>query len=183
MAKVLGQLKPLLQAPFEKSIVIDPKKQETDTNSEVYKRARIRSFVSSGLYKVGCVKDGKTLKYLGAESYDMVIDHIRTKIDLYNTQHVGKKQMSFANIELDHIKPVQQFALEMSNYKNIQPLFKETNRNKSAKWSGKDEAFWRANIQHQHGFTDIHGCCIGSIGKLDTVHAIERARRVLDKPT
>ena len=77
-------------------------------------------------------------------------------MDCYNLQYVGKKQMSFAIIELDHIKPVQRFALEMSNYKNLQPLFKEINRSKSAKWRDIDETFWRANVQHQHDFTDIY---------------------------
>jgi hypothetical protein len=35
-------------------------------------------------------------------------------------------------------------------------LFKEANRSKSAKWTDIDETFWRANIQHQHDFTDIY---------------------------
>jgi len=84
-------------------------------NSKQYKESRIRSFVSSGLNRVVSVKDGKTLKYLGATSFNLVIDHIQEKNDCYNAQHVGDTQMSFANIELDHIKPVKSFALEMSH--------------------------------------------------------------------
>jgi len=156
VAKVMGCLKSQLQAPFEKNTEINLEEQETGTNSKIYKHKRIRSVVSSGLHRAGCVKNGKTLKYLGANSYDMVIDHIQKKIDYYNAQHVGKKQMSFENIELDHIKPVQRFALEMSHYKNLQPLFKKANLSKSAKWTDIDETFWRANIQHQHDFTDIY---------------------------
>jgi len=114
----MGHLKPRFHAPFDKSTEIDVQGQEIDTNSEEYKRVRIRSVVTSCRHRAGCVKDGKTLKYLGAGSFGMVIEHIQTKMDRYNAQHVGKKQMSFANIELDHIKPVQRFILEMNNYKN-----------------------------------------------------------------
>ena len=156
MAEVMEVLKFLSHAIFEKTTEINSEEQQSEKNSQVYKHVRIRSVVSSGLHRMGCVKDAKTLKYLGAASFDIVVDHIQAKMDCYNIQHVGKKQMSFANIKLDHIKPVQRFALEMSHYKNVQPLFKEINRSKSAKWTDIDETFWRANIQHQHDFTDIY---------------------------
>jgi hypothetical protein len=120
------------------------------------KYARIRSFVSSGLSRIGCVKDGKTLEYLGAASFDSVVAHIQKKIDHYNTEHIGDTQMSFNNIELDHIKPVQRFGLEVSHYTNIQPMLKKDNRGKAAKWSSADETFWRANIQHKPVFTRIY---------------------------
>jgi type VI protein secretion system component Hcp len=113
--------------------------------------------VASGLNRVGCAKDSKTLKYLGTTSLDAVVAHIQAKMDRYNAQHTGETQMSFANVELDHIKPVQRFALELSHYTNIQPMLKEANRRKAAKWSDLDETFWRANIQHQPAFTDIYG--------------------------
>ena len=86
----------------------------------------------------------------------MVEAHIQTKIDRYNAEHVGERQMSFANIELDHIKPVRQFVLEMSHYKNLQPLFKDVNISKSAHWSKDDESFWRSNIEHALNFTAIY---------------------------
>ena len=126
---------------------------ETEATSAKYKHTRIRSFVSSGLQRIGCVKDGKTLKYLGVKSFETVTDHIQKKMDCYNSHQMGKEQMSFANIQLDHIKPVQSFALDLCHYTNLQPLLKEANGQKSAKWADVDELFWRTNIQHQPDFT------------------------------
>ena len=120
------------------------------------KHARIRSFVNPGLRRVGCEKDGRTLKYLGAASFDAVVCHIQAKMDIYNTQNPGSTQMSFHNVELDHIKPVQQFGLEMCHYTNIQPMLKEANRSKGGKWSEVDETFWKTHILYQHAFTDIY---------------------------
>ena len=77
-------------------------------------------------------------------------------MDCYNLQYVGKKQMSFANIELDHIKPVQSFALDLNHYSNLQPLLKEINGQKSSKWTETDETFWKINVEHQPKFTDIY---------------------------
>jgi hypothetical protein len=135
-------------------------KKSAGISKKVYtmqqKYARIRSFVSSGLSRIGCVKDGKTLKYLGAASYDSVVAHIQKKMDQYNTEHIGDTQMSFHNIELDHIKPVQRFGLEVSHYTNIQPMLKKDNRGKAAKWSSADESFWRVNIQQKPIFTHIY---------------------------
>jgi len=37
---------------------------------------RILSFVACGLRRLGCIKDRMTLKYLGAVSFDSVIQHI-----------------------------------------------------------------------------------------------------------
>jgi len=139
----------------------EKRRSRTKTKPQEYSRAqkhaRVRSFVASGLNRVGCAKDSKTLKYLGTTSLDNVVAHIQAKMDRYNAQHTGETQMSFANVELDHIKPVQRFALELSHYTNIQPMLKEANRSKAAKWSDLDETFWRANIQHQPAFTDIYG--------------------------
>ena len=125
----------------------------TEANSAKYKHSRIRAFVSSGLKRIGCVKDGKTLKYLGVKSFETVTDHIQKKMDCYNSHQMGKEQMSFANIELDHIKPVKSFALDLCHYTNLQPLLKEANGQKSAKWTDVDELFCRTNIQHQPDFT------------------------------
>ena len=120
------------------------------------KHARFRAFVASGLNRIGCVKDDKSLKYLGVTSFDTVIEHIQNKMDIYNGQQTGGEQMSFANIELDHIKPVKQFALELSHFTNLQPLLKKVNRSKAAKWTHTDDTFWKANIQHQPEFTDLY---------------------------
>jgi len=136
---------------------------KTEAKSAKYKHTRIRNFVSSGLQRIGCVKDGKTLKYLGVKSFETVTDHIQKKMDCYNSHQMGKEQMSFANIELDHIKPVNSFALDLSHYTNVQPLLKEANGQKSAKWTDVDELFWRTNIQHQPDFTCTYiGSSVGA---------------------
>jgi hypothetical protein len=117
---------------------------------------RIRSFVASGLKRLGCLKDKTTLKYLGAVSFDAVIQHLETKMHTYNAKHPGDTQMSFENVHLDHIKPVQRFALDMNHYTNLQPMFAEANLCKSARWSSADERFWKANIHHNPDFTAIY---------------------------
>ena len=149
-------LRSRLHAELQKQKEIECEQQESETNSEAYKHMRIRAAVASGLHRAGYVKDDTTLNFLGATSFDIVVDHIQTKIDRYNYEHIGERQMSFANIDLDHIKPVRQFALEMSHYKNLQPLFKEVNRSKSDKWNNVDETFWRSNIEHALDFTAIY---------------------------
>jgi len=136
-----------------------------------HKHARIRSFVSSGLRRIGCTKNAKTLKYLGVDTFDTVTQHIQHKMDCYNTQHPDGAQMTFDNIELDHIKPVQRFASEMNHYTNLQPLLAAVNRSKSDKWTPDDESFWRANIQFQPGFADIYQGAAVSTGPLDTLVA------------
>ena len=149
-------LRSCLLAEHKKKKEFACEQQESEPISEAYKHNRIRGAVDSGLYRVGYVKDNTTLKFLGATSFEMVEAHIQTKIDRYNAEHIGERQMSFANIELDHIKPVRQFVLEMSHYKNLQPLFKDVNNSKSAHWSKDDENFWRSNIEHAPNFTAIY---------------------------
>jgi hypothetical protein len=117
---------------------------------------RIRSFVASGLMRLGCVKDRTTLKYLGATSFDTVIEHIETKMHNYNTQHPQYTQMTFETMQLDHIKPVQRFALDMNHYTNLQPMLAEANMSKSARWSSTDDMFWKANIHHNANFAEIY---------------------------
>ena len=148
-----------------------------------HKHARIRSFVSSGLRRIGCTKNAKTLKYLGVDSFDTVTQHIQHKMDCYNTQHPDGAQMTFDNIELDHIKPVQRFASEMNHYTNLQPLLAAVNRSKSDKWTPEDESFWRANIQFQPGFSDIYQGAAVSTGPLDTLVAAVKSAQPEAAPT
>ena len=117
---------------------------------------RIRSFVACGLRRLGCIKDKTTLKYLGAASFDAVIQHIETKMHAYNVKHPKDTQMSLETVQLDHIKPVHRFALDMNHYTNLQPMLPEANLYKSARWSSADERFWEANIHHNAGFTEIY---------------------------
>ena len=117
---------------------------------------RIRSFVASGLKRVGCVKDRTTLKYLGADSFDTVIQHIETKMRNYNALCPDDTQMTFQNMQLDHIRPVQRFALDMNHYTNLQPMLAEANLCKSARWSSADEIFWKTHIHHNADFAEIY---------------------------
>jgi len=124
--------------------------------SQQYKNTRIAAFVALGLKRAGCTKDAATLKYLGVESLDAATQHIEAKMALYNAENPEGPPMNFSTIELDHIKPVQAFAYQMSHYTNIQPLLVRDNRIKGAKWSAEDEDFWRKNIDHCPQFTDIY---------------------------
>ena len=117
---------------------------------------RIRSFVASGLKRVGCAKDGTTLKYLGADCFDTVIKHIETKMRHYNALCPKDTQMTFQNMQLDHIRPVQRFALDMNHYTNLQPMLAEANLCKSARWSSADEIFWKTHIHHNAGFAAMY---------------------------
>ena len=83
---------------------------------------RIRSFVACGLKRVGCAKDRTTLKYLGVDCFDTVIKHIETKMRNYNALCPEDTQMTFQNMQLDHIRRVQRFALDMNHYTNLQPM-------------------------------------------------------------
>jgi len=148
------EMRPITEAIHGESLLYE--QGGSQAKSEKYKHIRIRSSVSCALKRIGCVKDGKTLKYLGVKSFETVKDHIQKKMDYYNSHNMGKTQMSFANIEIDHIKPVQSFTLDMCHYTNLQPLLKEENIQKSAKWADVDQLFWMTNIQHQPDFNCIY---------------------------
>jgi len=117
---------------------------------------QIRSFVASGPKRLGCIKDCTTLKYLGAASFDAAIQHIEVKMQKYNTQHPHDTQVTFDTVQLDHIKPVQSFALDMNHYTNLQPMLAQANLSKSCKWSSADESFWKTNIHRYAGFTEMY---------------------------
>ena len=121
-----------------------------------YKISRIRSCVYSGLKRVGTVKNKKTLRYLGVESFDYFIQNMQGKMDLYNTKNPHGVQMTFENIHIDHIKPAKAFGDEINHYTNLQPLLSDMNMLKKAKWSQQDELFWRENIQNQPDYTEIY---------------------------
>jgi hypothetical protein len=74
-------------------------------------------------------------------------DHLKSKFI------VG---MSFENIQMDHIKPVSAFDLELSSdfmecchYTNYQPLFAKDNLSKGSRWSHEDNIYWKNNIINQ----------------------------------
>jgi len=129
-----------------------------------YKISRIRSCVAGGLKRVGTVKNMKTLQYLGVHSFDCFIKHMQMKMDLYNSRNPTSVQMTFDNIELDHIKPTKAFGDEINHYTNLQPLLPAMNAFKSAKWSKEDDIFWRENIQNNAEYSDIYmGTCMSPV--------------------
>jgi len=91
------------------------------------------------------------------------------KMDLYNSKNPGNVQMTFENIQIDHIKPAKAFGDEINHYTNLQPLLPEMNAFKKAKWSQQDEVFWRENIRNNTDYTDIY---MGKCGSHVTQHNI-----------
>ena len=90
------------------------------------------------------LKTKKNIEYLGC-SIEYFHDYIKSKMT---------EEMTFENIEYDHIKPISVFDLENEeefmiccHYTNIQPLLATDNHKKSNKWSVEDEVFWNENIK------------------------------------
>jgi hypothetical protein len=121
-----------------------------------YKIARIRSSVAGGLRRVGTVKSRKTLEYLGVDSFDCFINNMQGKMDRYNLLNPEGVQMTWDNIQIDHIKPAKAFGDEINHFTNLQPLLPVMNARKKAHWSKQDEVFWRENIQNHTDYIDIY---------------------------
>ena len=88
-------------------------------------------------------KTKPTIEYLGC-SVEYFQNYIKSKF---------VDDMTFDNIQYDHIKPVSKFNLDdedellsCCHYSNFQPLLTTTNLEKSNKWSKEDEVFWKDNI-------------------------------------
>ena len=84
-----------------------------------------------------------TLDYLGCGA-EYFKNYIQSKMTA---------EMTWENIHLDHIKPINSFNLEdhvefleCCHYTNFQPLLAADNLSKSDNWSEEDDAFWRENI-------------------------------------
>ncbi len=82
------------------------------------------------------------------------IDHVKKKMEYFNTYSSTSEQMTLDNITLDHIKPISKFNLddadeflECCHYSNIQPLLSETNKTKANKWSKENNKYWLDNIK------------------------------------
>lgn len=125
----------------------------------------IRKLTSDALARNGQVKNKKTIELLGVSSFDTVREHLEVKCKIWNDLH-PKNQISITNMEIDHIKPVVKFddsekaKREVNHYTNLQPLPRDVNMHKSAKWSDKDEEFWRANIIGNAEFREIYLPCV-----------------------
>jgi hypothetical protein len=71
--------------------------------------------------------------------------------------------MTWKNIHLDHIKPVNAFNLDdynefldCCNYTKVQPLLEKDNLIKNNKWSEEDNNFWLENIKDRRIFNFIY---------------------------
>ena len=89
-------------------------------------------------------KQKPSIEYLGCS-----IEYFKNFIQSKMTE-----EMTFSNIQYDHIKPISKFnlsnideLLECCHYTNFQPLLEKDNFRKSNKWSEKDELFWQENIK------------------------------------
>lgn len=92
------------------------------------------------------IKEQHSIEYLGCD-----IEYFK---DFIEKKMLDK--MSWNNIHLDHIKPINSFDLENKeeflqccHYTNFQPLFAKDNLEKHDKWSNEDEVFWEENIRRK----------------------------------
>ena len=96
-------------------------------------------------------KTKSSIEYLGCDA-DYFKDYIQKKMDIYN--ETAEVKMDFANIHIDHIKPVSTFNLDdeeefldCCNYTNLQPLLIKDNLSKFNKWTDDDNKYWNENIK------------------------------------
>ncbi len=126
---------------------------------------RVRAAVKEALRRKVHVKNRKTLNFLGVDSFEKFQAYFKDKIDKWNEKYPDNS-ISNTNLAIDHIKPVAAFddsekaKREVNHYTNLQPLPRDVNGHKSAKWSDKDEEFWRANIIGNAEFREIYLPCV-----------------------
>ena len=84
-------------------------------------------------------------------------------MDYYNQFMATDELMTFANVHIDHIKPVSKFNLDNEeefldccNYTNLQPLLAKDNLEKSNKWNDTNELYWKENIINKNYFEIYH---------------------------
>ena len=113
-----------------------------------------RCFKNSNLEKTK-----PSIGYLGC-SAEYFMEYFKKKMDLFN--QYSEIEMTWDNIHIDHIKPVNAFNLDdddefvsCCNYTNLQPLLAETNLSKKDKWNDKAEEFWTNNIKDKE-YYDIY---------------------------
>jgi len=122
-------------------------------HENAYMRRRITNVVLGAMKRLQVPRNMPLLNYLGAETWQEVIDHLDNKRKLWNALHPGIP-MTLTNTALDHIRPVNEFKdncllekLTLCNhFTNLQPLLHEDNAWKGDFWSQQDEAYWRDNI-------------------------------------
>ena len=130
-----------------------------------YCTRHVRNSIYRAFKRKGTVKHANTLQILGIESFLQFKSYFDDKIETWNLQNPVNK-ISIETMEIDHIKPVAAFddsekaKREVNHYTNLQPLPQDVNAHKSAKWSDKDEEFWRANIIGNAEFREIYLPCV-----------------------
>ena len=121
--------------------------------------------MKEALKRKACVKNTKTLNFLGVDSFENFQSYFKGKINTWNEKY-SDNPITDTNLAIDHIKPVAAFddsekaKREVNHYTNLQPLPRDVNMHKSAKWSDKDEEFWRANIIGNAEFREIYLPCV-----------------------
>ena len=118
-----------------------------------YMRRRVLKSVNCSLKRLGLQKTQPVLDYLGAETWEQVLELLAAKRSSWNLAHPQQK-MTPTNTALDHIRPVRMFAnasngarvLLCNHYTNLQPLLHEDNAWKADCWSTADDDFWHKHI-------------------------------------
>jgi hypothetical protein len=98
---------------------------------------------------------GQIRRNLLNESKLQTIEYLGCNIDFFK-DYITRKMtgnMTFATIQLDHIKPVSAFDLDdpdqflqCCHWSNYQPLFPADNMSKNHRWSESDNEYWINNI-------------------------------------
>lgn len=128
-----------------------------------YMQRRVVKAVGSALKRMGMQKTQPILTYLGADSWQQVLQLLNAKRDLWNLQNPSTT-MTLTNIALDHIRPVHAFSKEgkgaqmflCNHYTNLQPLLHEDNAWKCDFWSAADEAVWHEHIILKTNFDKVY---------------------------
>lgn len=128
-----------------------------------YMQRRVVKAVSSALKRMGMQKTQPILTYLGADSWQQVLQLLNAKRDLWNLQNPSTP-MTLTNIALDHIRPVHAFSKDgkgaqmflCNHYTNLQPLLHEDNAWKCDVWSAADEAVWHEHIILKSSFDKVY---------------------------
>jgi hypothetical protein len=128
-----------------------------------YMQRRVVKAVSSALKRMGMQKTQPILTYLGADSWQQVLQLLNAKRNLWNLQNPSTP-MTLTNIALDHIRPVHAFSKQgkgaqmflCNHYTNLQPLLHEDNAWKGDNWSAADEAVWHEHIILKTNFDKVY---------------------------
>jgi len=116
-----------------------------------------RCFKSSTLDKTK-----HSIDYLGC-TIEELENRFNKKIEYFNTYLSTDVLMTWDNIHMDHIKPVNAFDLDdddefldCNHYTNLQPLINVDNISKGDKWTDENEKYWLENIKGSPDYLEIY---------------------------